>query len=98
MIILYGIYFIKNYFYSIIHEYFHYESASEGPFYLCSRLLTVPAAARRRVRPVAGGRSGDIIIIIIIIIAIIIFFIPSVLVILRVKNIKLKTDWSGYSS
>ena len=26
------------------------------------------------------------------------FIIPSVLIILRVKNIKLKTEWSGYSS
>ena len=39
-----------------------------------------------------------IIIIIIIIIITIIFFIPSVLIIPRVKNIKLKTDWNGYSS
>ena len=39
-----------------------------------------------------------IIIIIIIFIFIYLFFVASVLIIPRVKNIKLKTDWSGYSS
>ena len=34
----------------------------------------------------------------IIIIFILFFLVPSVLIILRVKNIKLTTDWSGYSS